>query len=278
MARIELLHQFQLFLSSWKAEGANESKNSHTSSLKKHQKQGARTVHRKLQFKIHVYKMFLTVESFFFIRKKFFEEVLQCIIQRLFQKWQAKQTKFFTVRATVVDPRENKSPEYPRTKSRQNPPLLIGQFECGISFSSFQAQLFIHVGKNKKAWRLPPALPSPLLQSALPWQKKKKEPLWFLLHRGTGRKTYKLAVTSFARKWFTLHETAGKIKFTPNHPKALSVNQCVAEMIVGDVNPFSILERQGLCNKLECIEQNYHILSLKYISPVVLPKKGMKVG
>lgn len=150
MARIELLHQFQLFLSSWKAEGANESKNSHTSSLKKHQKQGARTVHRKLQFKIHVYKMFLTVESFFFIRKKFFEEVLQCIIQRLFQKWQAKQTKFFTVRATVVDPRENKSPEYPRTKSRQNPPLLIGQFECGISFSSFQAQLFIHVGKNKK--------------------------------------------------------------------------------------------------------------------------------
>lgn len=174
MARIELLHQFQLFLSSWKAEGANESKNSHTSSLKKHQKQGVRTVHRKLQFKIHVYKMFLTVESFFFIRKKFFEEVLQCIIQRLFQKWQAKQTKFFTVRATVVDPRENKSPEYPRTKSRQNPPLLIGQFECGISFSSFQAQLFIHVGKNKKAWRLPPALPSPLLQSALPWQKKKK--------------------------------------------------------------------------------------------------------
>lgn len=85
-------------------------------------------------------------------------------------------------------------------------------------------------------------------------------------------------MTSFARKWFTLHETAGKIKFTPNHPKALSVNQCVAEMIVGDVNPFSILERQGLCNKLECIEQNYHILSLKYISPVVLPKKGMKVG
>lgn len=44
-------------------------------------------------------------------------------------------------------------------------------------------------------------------------------------------------------------------------------------MIVGDLNPFSILERQGLCNELEYIEQNYHILSLKYISPVVLPKK-----
>lgn len=91
-------------------------------------------------------------------------------------------------------------------------------------------------------------------------------------------KTCKLAVTSSARKWFTLHETAGKMKFTPNHHKALSLNQCVAEMIVGDINPFSIFKRQGLCNELECIEQNYHILSLKYISPVVLPKKGMKPG
>lgn len=63
------------------------------------------------------------------------------------------------------------------------------------------------------------------------------------------------------------------MKFTPNHHKALSLNQCVAEMIVGDINPFSIFERQELCNELECIEQNYHILSLKYISPVVLPKK-----
>lgn len=47
-------------------------------------------------------------------------------------------------------------------------------------------------------------------------------------------------------------------------------------MIVGDINPFSVLERQRLCNELEGTEPNYHILSLKYISPVVLPKKKKK--
>lgn len=48
---------------------------------------------------------------------------------------------------------------------------------------------------------------------------------------------------------------------------------CVAEIILEDVNPFSILERQDFCNEMTCREQHYHILSLKYISLVFLPKK-----
>ena len=47
----------------------------------------------------------------------------------------------------------------------------------------------------------------------------------------------------------------------------------MAEIILRDVNPFSILERQGFCNEMEYREQNYHILSSKHISLVVLPKK-----
>lgn len=183
---------------------------------------------------------------------------------------------FFRCSNSVIDPTENKSSQFPRSKpGRSLHSPLARETERGSWCLTFQTQLFICAGKNKETWMLSPASNNPLHLTALPWQ---KEYLWFLLHRSRGRKTCKLAVTSSARKWFTLHETAGKMKFTPNHHKALSLNQCVAETIVGDINPFSIFERQGLCNELECIEQNYHILSLKYISPVVLPKKGMRPG
>lgn len=220
--------------------------------------------------------MLLTVKntSIFLNRREsslIWRRASQCIIQLLFQNLKANQTKFFTVQATVVDPTEKKSSQYPRTNSGQNPPLFTCQ-RLNVVFlvPLFKLSFLSVLTKIKEAWMLSPTSHSALHLTALPWQ---KESLWFLLHRSAGRKTCKLAVTSSARKWFTLHETAGKIKFTPNYPKALSLNQCVAEMIVGDVNPFSILERQGLCNELECIEQNYHILSLKYISPVVLPKR-----
>lgn len=64
-----------------------------------------------------------------------------------------------------------------------------------------------------------------------------------------------------------------KIILTWSHPNAVSLYQCVAEIILWHINSFSILERQGFCNEMKCREQRYHILSLKYISLVVCPQK-----
>lgn len=81
-------------------------------------------------------------------------------------------------------------------------------------------------------------------------------------------------------KWHHLLESGShfmkqpeKIEFTWSHPNAVSRNRCMAEIILRGINPFSILERQGFCNEMECREQHYHTLSLKYISLVVLPKR-----
>lgn len=107
---------------------------------------------------------------------------------------------------------------------------------------------------------------------------------WYLLHTKTKQKhlTFGVLIKKKKKKWkwhrllqsdSHFMKQPKKIKFTWSHSNAVSLYQCMAEIILWHINPFSILERQGFCNEMKCTEQHYNILSLKYISLVVLPTK-----
>lgn len=112
-----------LLLKSWGSQWKQNQ--SHAPSQQNIQSKKSRRVHRVCE-----YNVLKRVKQFLVLSRREtslpWSRASQCIIQLLFQHQKAKQTKFFTVQATLIEFTANKS-AYQRTKPGQNPPLSISK-------------------------------------------------------------------------------------------------------------------------------------------------------